>query len=370
MIDDETPILPPEFDPFKKLNRDLKTAAKLLGKNEVRYLVSAYYTEQSARIRAVSKAKAAQETGVPNRLLDWNAQNHKAFEANYERALDSFTDAYTVGIWMKSICGIGPIITAGCMAHIDIVKARTAGHIIRFAGLDPDVKWAGSQDALEFIKERVEDPSAIGLIEVQELCKGVEEGGWGRNWNTIYAKAAGLEVDEFGHLVSMNDGTVTAKDLAKALARRPWHTEFKTLVVYKLGECFVKVQNNKKDFYGKLFAQHKKALIEKNERGEFAEQAAKILEAKDIGKGTDAYAAYSQGKLPPAHIHARSRRWTVKLFLSHLHHVMYQDWHGEAPLRPWIIEKGDGDHRHYIPPPNWPLPEGTEKGKSLRELAA
>ena len=35
--------------------------------------------------------------------------------------------------------------------------------------------------------------------------------------------------------------------------------------------------------------------------------------------------------LPPAHIHARARRYVVKLFLFHLHEVMWNVEQGEAP---------------------------------------
>ena len=42
---------------------------------------------------------------------------------------------------MRSIVGIGPVITAGFLAHIDIAKAPTVGHIWRFCGLDPTVRW-------------------------------------------------------------------------------------------------------------------------------------------------------------------------------------------------------------------------------------
>ena len=42
---------------------------------------------------------------------------------------------------MRETVGIGPVISAGLLAHIDIEKAPTVGHIWRFAGLDPTVKW-------------------------------------------------------------------------------------------------------------------------------------------------------------------------------------------------------------------------------------
>jgi hypothetical protein len=46
-----------------------------------------------------------------------------------------------MGIWAREICGIGPVISSGLLANIDITKAPTVGHIWRFAGLDPTSKW-------------------------------------------------------------------------------------------------------------------------------------------------------------------------------------------------------------------------------------
>ena len=41
--------------------------------------------------------------------------------------------------------GIGPVIAAGLLAHIDIHKAPTVGNIWSFAGLNPDQKWEKGQ---------------------------------------------------------------------------------------------------------------------------------------------------------------------------------------------------------------------------------
>jgi hypothetical protein len=81
----------------------------------------------------------------------------------------------------------------------------------------------------------------------------------------------------------------------------------------------------------------------------YAEQAKAVLEKKKIGKTTDAYAAYSIGKLPPAHIHARAKRYAVKLFLAHLHEVWYTKHFGEAPPKPYPI--AILGHAHYLAPP-------------------
>ena len=62
-------------------------------------------------------------------------------EGQIKRALEKYVDNHPVGSWLTSIHGIGPVIAAGLLAHIDIARAPTVGHIWRFAGLDPTTKW-------------------------------------------------------------------------------------------------------------------------------------------------------------------------------------------------------------------------------------
>lgn len=128
-----------------------------------------------------------------------------------------------------------------------------------------------------------------------------------------------------------------------------YNASLKTLCAFKLGECFVKVQNNENDVYGKMYAERKAYEQKKNDAGKFADTAKAILEGKKIGKTTEAYKHLSEGKLPPAHIHARARRYAVKMFLSHLHDVWYRHEYGEAPPKPFAI--GILGHAHYIKPP-------------------
>ena len=133
--------------------------------------------------------------------------------------------------------------------------------------------------------------------------------------------------------------------------KRPWNAKLKVLT-WKIGESFVKVKAHPEDVYGKVYDERKLLEIERNEAGQFAEQAKAKLERYKIGKETDAYACYSVGKLPPAHIHSRAKRYAVKLFLAHYHHVAYELHHGTPPPKPYVIEHMG--HAHYLAPPNWP----------------
>jgi hypothetical protein len=130
-----------ELEPIQRLTKDLKQASKTLSEVEVRYLVDYYYQLQEDRIRAANQVRQMGETAEPSDVLKWLSENTGILERQIARALDAYTNSRVVGVWARSIVGIGPILSAGLMAHIDITKAPTVGHIWRFAGLDPTVTW-------------------------------------------------------------------------------------------------------------------------------------------------------------------------------------------------------------------------------------
>lgn len=278
------------WEPLARLDKDLRQASRLIGRNEARYLTDFYYQVQGFRIASAGQLRSSADA-EPNRVLDWVNDSTRRLEGDIKKALGEFVDEYHVGKWLTSITGIGPVISAGLIAHLDIRRAKTYGHFWSFAGLNPEAKWGKGQ-------------------------------------------------------------------------KRPWNARLKVLM-FKAGESFVKNQNRKNDHYGKLFVVRKALEVERNEAGMFADQAASALEDKNFRKDTDAYKAYSVGKLPPAHIHARARRYVSKLFLSHCFYVMYRDYYGTEPPAPYAFEHCEGDHRHFVPVPNWPFANG---GKPLKEL--
>ena len=124
----------------ERMSRDLVQASKTLTKQEARFLVSAYYAMQEDRIRADHRVRKMGEHETPHEVVVWLASQRFILEKQVARALDGYSGSQPLGQWARSITGIGPIIAAGLLAHID-VSARTVGQIWRFAGLDPTVKW-------------------------------------------------------------------------------------------------------------------------------------------------------------------------------------------------------------------------------------
>ena len=262
--------------PLQKFTRDMVKAGEALSTGEARFLVDSYYTMQEGRIRSNNQIRALTESGAPHDILQWLSVENRVLEESIKLALDIYSLTHPFGSRMRNVVGVGPVIAAGLLAHIDITRATTAGAIWRYAGLDPTSEWKKGE-------------------------------------------------------------------------KRPFNASLKTLC-WKLGESFVKVSGNEKSLYGKLYRERKEIELAKNEAGDFADQAKAKLEKFNIGKTTDAYKAYSKGKLPPAHIHARAKRYAVKMFLAHLHEIWYEMETGEKAPVPYVM--AHAGHTHKIEP-NW-----------------
>lgn len=321
-----------ELNPITRLSKDLAKASATLSRNEARYLVDTYYSMQEERKRADNQVRALKTSGEPHEVLSWLGDNSRDMEAQIKRALDYYSISDPVGEWARGIVGVGPVIAAGLLAHIDIEKAPTAGHIWRYAGLDPTREWLSRAAADAMVKEVREQYGYTDLTDV------------------AHEVARRINVDELNFLrqctVDREGASVplTPTKIAATAARRPWNAALKVLV-WKLGESFVKVSGKEDAFYGQLYKQRKAYEQAKNERHEYADQAANKLARYNIGKDTEAYKAYIQGQLPAAHIHQRAARYAVKIFLSHWHEVAYREHYGTEPPVPFALSHLNHAHR-------------------------
>lgn len=375
-----------KLTPIQRLNKDLRAAAITLSADEARFLVDNYYQIQDNRIRAdgqvrsITKAAGKDEEPEPHSVLAWFAEQNRSMENQIKGALEKYVGGHPVGTWLTSVHGIGPVISAGLLAHIDIRKAPTAGHIWRFAGLDPTTQWRSR----EFVKGHVSSSReergdwealikicrdtnkrplsvlhAAGIVESIPEPDVIREYLAKRDHERVIK--AEFHADNLLREALTDDKLPDAygelfpevhfdwQGITKTLSKRPWNAQLKVLC-WKAGESFVKFSGSEKCFYGHIWKQQKEIYIRRNEQGEFAERSAAILEAKRFNKSTDAYKAYIQGRFPPAHVHAMARRYAVKLFLSHLHGEMYRRvLHREPPAPYPIAILG---HTHMIDAPD------------------
>ena len=338
------------LEPTLRLTRDLKNAASELGEAEARYLVDYYYQWQKARTRAANVARSYQDESIapgvePHAIVNWLQSNTVSIERMIRGTLDVYSNSKIEGQWARSIIGIGPIISAGLLAHIDIRKAETAGAIWRFAGLDPTNSWLGKEKSEVMVNEivgtgRRNNISYDNFVEFGRLSH--------RRPDDLVKQSFQMKKNYEGDN-SLDDLTKT--DVINALAKRPWNADLKTLC-WKIADSFVKFQNNPNDVYGKVYVERKAYEHRINEAGGYAERAAEKLRTTNIRK-PEVRRTYESGKLTDGHIHASAMRVAVKLFLAHYHHVCYEAVLGETPPKPYVIDRGD--HTHFISPPNWPM---------------
>jgi hypothetical protein len=242
-----------------KLSKDMKTASSTMTRNESRYLISQYLTMQNNRKAADQKAGKMEERakGEPHAVLNWISDNAYALEKQILGALKCFAESQPMGKWAMAIDGIGPVVAAGLLAHIDIEKCPTVGHIWAFMGYDPSKEWKKGE-------------------------------------------------------------------------KRPHNAALKQIGYYA-GESFVKCT---KSPYRKLYDDRKAYEHAKNDAGEYAELAAKVLKARPTHAQAKTYKA---GKLPDGHIHSRAKRYAVKQFIADWWTQAYRDHFKKEPPLPYPI---------------------------------
>ena len=334
------------FELVQRMTKDITSligsAPALMTKDEIRFLVSSYYGVQDLRKLLGNRISALGKQGEAASMFSFVLNGVQITEKNIQGLLAVASGGRQIGQWAESIRGIGPVISAGLLAHIDIAKAPTVGHIWRFAGLDPTLDWLGKEKSAKLLRELTGGIS--GSVSDEQFAQIATEAN--RKADTLME-----QVQRFAD--STGKGDYLSKDnIIKTLSKRPYNADLK-LICWKAGESFVKVCNHEADVYGHVYASRKMWETQNNESGKYAEQAAAKLER--VGRSTDAYKSYVLGKLPPAHLHARAKRYAVKLFLSHWHHVAYELEYGTPPPKPYILDRPNSGHTDFIAPPNWPM---------------
>ena len=123
-----------------RMDKEMVLLAGKLSDPEARFLVSNYYMAQEMRKRCDMQIRHIGDKELPT-VLQHTANSFAAIEEDVKKALLKFAEHKLVGQWCLAQGGVGPVISAGLLAHLDIEEAPTAGHFWAFAGLDPTRKW-------------------------------------------------------------------------------------------------------------------------------------------------------------------------------------------------------------------------------------
>lgn len=310
----------------KLLRKDIRAYVTGISRHEARFLVDAYYLMQDQRMRTNEQFRAVGKAGEPNAVLNWLAGQSDVLEREVGKALDYYSADQPLGRWARSIIGVGPVIAAGLLAHIDIEKAPTVGHIWRFAGLDPTVKW----------KPKTKRPWNASL---KRLCWIVGES---------FVKTSNHERAIYGRIYRAR------KDLEWA---RNFRAEFADQAREALETRTFKPDSDAPYWYKGCLT------IEDALKIQAADSVLRLSMVKKLAGEPGSGVVM----LPPARIHLRSTRYATKIFLAHYQHVAHEMHFKAPPPKPYIltnpsIDPRGVDHVHYIAPPNWPMEDEPDAG--------
>jgi hypothetical protein len=111
-----------------------------------------------------------------------------------------------------------------------------------------------------------------------------------------------------------------------------------------MGESFKKVTNNPNSLYGSLYQSRKQFIVTRNEAGYNTERAKTFHTNSEHVRGF-----LKKGLLPPGNLDRQACNFAAKIFLSHLHVVMYWNHYKKAPPKPFATAILGHAHEILIP---------------------
>jgi hypothetical protein len=141
-IDDLTNL---EFPVFDRFSRDVRNLTENLDQSSARKVVDAYYVLQENRMAFAAQTRELEKQNSPHELVALLYDGLYRMEKALKLPLEKFAGSTVEGKWALDQYGIGPVLAAGLLAHVDITKAPTAGSVWRYAGLDPTQTWEKGQ---------------------------------------------------------------------------------------------------------------------------------------------------------------------------------------------------------------------------------
>lgn len=210
--------------PVARMSRDIRAAAATLSDMEARYLVDSYYQHQEDRIRANNRVRAMTESEEPHAVVGWLATQSDTIEGQIKGALERYAAAHPVGAWMMSVRGIGPVISAGLLANIDITRSTTVGNLWAFAGQAPGRDKRVKGEKLTF------NPSLKRLAWIiGESFKRTSPEHADAFYRRVYDERKAYEI-------AKNEAGDYADQAAKALEKKKYRDDTKAKAFYLAGK--------------------------------------------------------------------------------------------------------------------------------------
>jgi hypothetical protein len=323
----------------ERLTRDQRNAALTLDRRQARYFVDSYYQSQEDRIRAAGRIHAMEKSGEPHLLIQWLELQSQTIEEQIKGLLDKYSKSQPIGQWMRAVKGIGPVLAAGYMAHLDIERRdeetddlvyTTAGKFYAACGLSPAI----NPETGHRMDRRVRghkfsyNPALKRLAwltgESFKRFPSTDEDAYYRHWYDR-RKAYETAKNNNGDYIALCKESLEEKKFGSDTIAKQWYTgmwvlnpalneDFKTALL-QLPKLEKKKRKGEEVAVEAIDAdEDPSAAAGRTLRSKFDPVALAELDAKFP----------LRPMLPPARIDRRSARWATKLFISHMHEVWWR----------------------------------------------
>lgn len=130
-----------DVDGLAKISKEVKHAAVLMTRDQLRFMVDAYKQAQDDRIAKDNQVRSVvqmyDDGTLPNNLaIYWLAENRRNEENQIKKILEQYVKKDPVGSWIISNVGVGPVFAAEFLAYLDITKVTHAGQFLSYCGLN------------------------------------------------------------------------------------------------------------------------------------------------------------------------------------------------------------------------------------------
>lgn len=283
---------------IRKWAKDRGIVLDMPSDKQARTFIDSFYNIQELRKRFTNQVRASGEAEEPHETLVWLNRQHSNLETFIQVSLALYVEGHKMGSWLADVCGIGPVLGAGLLAHIDINKAPTVGHIWQFCGIA-----GGGQ------KEWKANTKRPWNAFLKTLCAYKIGDSFIKNHNRencvygqLYARRKEREASDNDAGRFAEQATREASKKGKETEAWPWNN-----ACFPAGTTTAALAIKDSD---------KRATFLKNARGE-------------PGSG--------QPMLHLGHINDRARRYAVKQFLADFHGAWYRAEFGKEPPLPYPI---------------------------------
>jgi len=141
-----TPLPIKEIPDFvERLKKEVRETAKVLGKEELQFVLWLYSSVQKQRKAAGERVRSLVARGLDCEIIQSVWSNLQATENQIRSIMKPYAESRAMGRWALKVKGIGPIFATSLMAYINMEKAVTPGHIYSFAGIVPGQVWKKGQ---------------------------------------------------------------------------------------------------------------------------------------------------------------------------------------------------------------------------------